>query len=137
MQENQLKLLEKFDNSILGLIWITKEPLSARPLFFEAIDYLLDGMLTVHNNRVIDNEDLKQNSKSFFIGTNFGKPIFISHLVEGSSRLKEDAFELTQLASKSPLGRSSFIILEAAQVKMSQKLSSKFQDLSFIQLKGE
>ena len=137
MQENQLKLLKKFDNSILGLIWITKEPLSARPFYFEAIDYLLDGMLTVHNNRVIDNEDLKQNSKSFFIGTSFGKPIFISHLVESSEKLKKDAFELTQLASKSPQDRSSFIILESAQVKLSQRLSSKFLDFKFIQLKGE
>ncbi|MBT7610643.1 MAG: hypothetical protein HN576_12865 [Bacteriovoracaceae bacterium] len=137
MQENQLKLLKKFDNSILGLIWITKEPLSARPFYFEAIDYLLDGMLTVHNNRVIDNEDLKQNSKSFFIGTSFGKPIFISHLVESSEKLKKDAFELTQLASKSPQDRSSFIILESAQVKLSQQLSSKFLDFKFIQLKGE
>ena len=137
MQENQLKLLKKFDNSILGLTWITKEPLSARPFYFEAIDYLLDGMLTVHNNRVIDNEDLKQNSKSFFIGTSFGKPIFISHLVESSEKLKKDAFELTQLASKSPQDRSSFIILESAQVKLSQQLSSKFLDFKFIQLKGE
>jgi hypothetical protein len=137
MQENQLKLLEKFDNSILGLIWITKEPLSARPLFFEAINYLLDGMLTVHNNRAIENESLAQNSKSFFIGTSFGKPIFISHLVESSQKLKEEAFELTELASKSPQGRSTFLILESAQIKLSQKLASKFQDLKFIQLKGE
>ena len=137
MVKVQLKLLKKFDNSILGLIWITKEPLSARPFYFEAIDYLLDGMLTVHNNRVIDNEDLKQNSKSFFIGTSFGKPIFISHLVESSEKLKKDAFELTQLASKSPQDRSSFIILESAQVKLSQQLSSKFLDFKFIQLKGE
>lgn len=137
MQENQLKLLEKFDTTILGLIWITKEPLSARPMFFEAIDYLLDGMLTVHNNREINNETLKANAKSFFIGTNFGKPVFISHLVESSDKVKEDAFELTQLASKSPQGRSSFLILESSQQKIAEKLSSKFQDLKFIQLKGE
>jgi hypothetical protein len=137
MQDNQLKLLEKFDTTILGLIWVTKQPLSARPMFFEAIDYLLDGMLTVHNNREMSNETLKVNAKSFFIGTNFGKPIFISHLVESSDKVKEDAFELTQLASKSPQGRSSFLILESSQQKLSERLSSKFQDLKFIQLKGE
>ena len=137
MQESHLKLLEKFDSSILGLIWVTKEPLSSRPPYFDAIDYLLDGMLTVHNNREIQDNRNHQESKSFFIGTNYGKPVFISHLIESSAELKEDAYELTQLASKSPQGRSSFLILESPQVRLAQKLSSKFGELDFIQLKGE
>lgn len=137
MQESHLKLLEKFDSSILGLIWVTKEPLSSRPPYFDAIDYLLDGMLTIHNNRSVENELQSSHSKSFFIGTNFGKPIFVSHLIESSDKLKEDAYELTQLAAKSPQGRNSFLILESPQVRLAQKLSSKFGDLNFLQLKGE
>ncbi len=137
MQTNQSKLLDRIEPSILGLIWVTREPLSKRPYHFDTIDYLLEGMLTTHNNKEAQNKNTYGNNKSFFIGTSFGKPLFISHLLESSHKLKEEVYELTELATRKSLGRSSFLVIEPSQLNLSQKLSSKFKDLNFIQLKSD
>ena len=66
--------------STSGIIWITDEALDYKTPGVYEFNYLLDGMLIKTISQ--KNETESSSSKSdFFMGNNFGNPLFIAHIV--------------------------------------------------------
>lgn len=63
-----------------GIIWLTDESLDYKSPGVYEFNYLLDGMLikSISQNSELKKEELKSN---FFLGDNFGTPLFIGHTV--------------------------------------------------------
>jgi|GEM_PF-5455028 len=85
----------------LGIFWFTNHSLTSFPEPFFDIDYLLDGLLSDHIEKVEKNEIAGQFPKHFFMSNNFGRPFFVAHLVKSPATLKDDIKNLMQLFSQS------------------------------------
>ena len=68
-----------------GILWLTDSPLDYKTSGVYEFNYLLDGILL---KRITQNKNLEvENKKSnFFLGQNFGRPLFISHVVINEKR---------------------------------------------------
>ncbi len=64
-------LLSRVTPRTCGLIWFPKDEIDTVNPFYQAVDYLLDGMLTSH---LASHPEL---SSRIIVGENFGRPFYV------------------------------------------------------------
>lgn len=60
-----------------GILWLTDEQLDFKTPGIYEFNYLLNGVLI----KSIEKIDLEKQSNNFFLGENFGNPLFVGHIV--------------------------------------------------------
>ncbi len=70
--------LSKYINpETAGIIWLTDESLSYKSLGVYEFNYLLDGIIM----KTLSESNDHKSKINFFLGKNFGSPLFIGHVV--------------------------------------------------------
>jgi len=117
-----------------GIIWLTDEPLDYKTPGIYEFNYLLDGMLIKGMSENIESK--KRNEKSnFFLGKNFGNPLFIGHIVVGEKddvQIIHNHFKVAE----SFISKDSTIFIfnrakNTANVNFLKDLGKKYKDYNF------
>lgn len=117
-----------------GIIWLTDCPLDFESPGVYEFNYLLDGILL---KKIAENKDTEvANKKSnFFLGQNFGRPFFISHVLIKDKKDIEIMYQHIEMAN--PILQENCIIhifnrsKNTAHINILKELSHKFQKFSF------
>lgn len=134
MRKSIEHLSKHISSDTSGILWLTDSTLNYdTPGVFE-FNYLLDGILL---KRIAQNEELppEKRKSNFFLGQNFGEPIFISHvLVEHKNDLK---MSFNHLETAIPLIKNNKTIQifnrskNTANINVLKEFTQKYKDLNF------
>ena len=114
-----------------GILWLTDDDLNYQtPGVFE-FNYLLNGVLI----KSLDNKIQSRQKNHFFLGDNFGKPLFIGHAV---IKMKDDIKNLYEhiKISENFLNENSQIYIfnksqNTANLNVLKLLSEKYRNIHF------
>lgn len=119
-------LLSVIDENVTAVIWVTEGQLDQRPVYFDQIDYLLDGMLTKHITRQIKQDRPTDDGKVLFFNETFGQKFSLAILAK-NEKLKNNIEEFLNLLNKTQ-DRKVVII---SKDSIDKSLLKKFSDISF------
>lgn len=80
------ELLKSITQDVAGIIWISAEPLSKDTLYFNELDYLLDGLIS---RKIIKDSEFTQ-STSLLLSKSFGELFFIIHTCQSDVQLQSE-----------------------------------------------
>lgn len=117
----------------VGIIWLTDDKLNFKSPGVYEFNYLLDGMLVQAIDTQVKNSSFQKSN--FFLGENFGKPIFVGHIQFSQ---KEDMKALDshfEMASSFLEANAEIFIFNRAQntanLNILKELSKKYKDYQF------
>lgn len=114
-----------------GIVWLTDEPLNYDSPGVYEFNYLLDGLLV----KALDENESKAKNSNFFLGENFGSPLFIGHLVVKNKSDIDTLDDHFKLANSFIQETSTIYIFNKSQntanLNVLEKLTKKYQPIKF------
>ena len=112
------RLQDKLSKDILGIIWITSNPIADRLKYFHALDYFVDGLLTEFYKQCHQGKNTSKSNykKNFFLSRSFDEPFFIGHILsdesEESASIQEDLDELMKLTVPLKTDKNKLLVID-------------------------
>jgi hypothetical protein len=130
MAEEQFDLLRNINSNVVAIFWQTKAPLAERPLYFTELDYLFNGLLSMH---LSNNNGKRNKGMNFFASTNFGQSIFLAHECENEQMNDEKVVSgLIELCGPNALSEKSILLICDNVAEMKKKFHKKFPKMTFL-----
>ncbi len=123
-----LNFSQKFNEEVVGAIWISRGVLSSSTPHFHEFDYLCNGLLTTFIRENIDTT----SHKNFFIGSSFNRPFFLGHIKDDHPRIDKALFEILSLFKATSNENNKVIVMSETKVTCLKPVAQKFPNLSFI-----
>lgn len=117
-----------------GIIWLTDEDLNFQTPGVYEFNYLLDGMLI---KSITKNSEEKGNhsNSNFFLGENFGSPLFVGHLKVEQKTDIQTMYKQVDIASSLIQDGSTIYIFNrsknTANINILKELSKKYKNYNF------
>lgn len=143
MKTDIQKLLDAITPDVLGVFWLTSTELHTRPRPFDALNYVLNGLLSeyCHNKDIIEKDEktLNVNSdskyKNFFSSNNYGAPFFVAHLKENVSLVEQDFINLMTLAQTlKKQNKTTILYIDLIPTNNLTILRKKYSNFNFVSL---
>lgn len=116
-----------------GILWLTDEDLDYKTPGVYEFNYLLDGILIKSISNKTDEH--KHRKSNFFLGENFGSPLFIGHVKFANKNDLELIYEHFKVAQSFLTENSTIYIYNrsknTANVNILKELSKKLKQYNF------
>jgi hypothetical protein len=117
-----------------GIIWITDEDLDYKTPGVYEFNYLLDGML-IKSITKNSSQEQRSSKSNFFLGENFGTPLFIGHLKVKDKSDIQTMYDQMNIASPIIKEQSTIYIFNrsknTANINILKELGKKYQNYTF------
>lgn len=125
-------LSESITPQTTGILWLTDTDLEINTPGVYEFNYLLNGILV---KNLTEKMTKSHHGTSFYLGDNFGKPLFIGHVVISTKTDVEKMYTHLEVA-KSLISDDSHVYIfnrskNTANINILKSLSEKFKDLEF------
>lgn len=126
MQVEIDQLQSKLNQSVRGMIWVSKDPLSSYPAPFHALNHFLNGLLLKmeHNHEASE-------GKNLYCTQHFGKNFFLGHLNSQVGTLDKEIVSLMAWAKTQIEDGDKVAILDQSGKQVKKALEKKYPKLVF------
>lgn len=114
-----------------GILWLTDDELNYKSPGVYEFNYLLNGILI----KSLDNQTINDQKNHFFLGNNFGKPLFLGHAVIKSKEDIKNIYEHIKISENFINENSQIYIFNKSQntanINVLKILSEKYKNIVF------
>lgn len=121
------KMLDAVDARVLGVFWITKEPLSPTLPLAKEVDYLSNSQLAQYYIRSHGVATMQQSN--IFIQKSFGEDFFICHLHQPINAEESAVKQIKALIQGIKSQRKKMIVIDNTERNYQQLISKEFPEL--------
>ncbi len=130
------QLLKYVDTNVVGIFWQTSDSLKQRPAHFMTLDYLFNGLLSMHLKNE-NHQNMPSKHSNFFVSTNFGKSIYLGHYNSNDNQQDSDAktmAHLIELTKGLENEHKKILVLSDNAVDLKKKFNKSYPKFKFISL---
>ncbi len=127
-------LIDQVTPEIIGIFWLTTQPLDRSLQGFDQLNYLFDGLLS----QFLFGENVVEKRANIFFTDNFSKTLFLAHLkIEGASKseISGDIDEQIALIQANMQGRTKILVIQDTKVDWMSDLTKRYDQFNFVDLK--
>lgn len=126
-----LTILDQFTPDVLGMFWITREPLERTLSGFDSFNYLFDGLISQY---LYGQENNQEKHAHIFFTENFNDRIFLAHLRTRDltkSQISGDVDEQIALIQASKSVNKVILILDKTGDDWHSELKKRYPQFEF------